>query len=68
MVEKFGSGAAGWRTTALIFAIVGLVVNTISCLAVKELPEEELSGNTSEAAEDRQSSCRGEKAWLCRDR
>lgn len=30
MVEKFGSGAAGWRTTALIFAIVGLVVNTIS--------------------------------------
>ena len=52
MVEKFGSGAAGWRTTALIFAIVGLVVNTISCLAVKELPEEELSGNTSEAAEE----------------
>ena len=52
MVEKFGSGAAGWRTTALIFAIVGLVVNTISCLAVKELPGEELSGNTSEAAEE----------------
>ena len=52
MVEKFGSGAAGWRTTALIFAIVGLVVNTISCLAVKELPEEELSGNTSKAAEE----------------
>ena len=54
MVAKFGSGAerAGWRTTALIFAIVGLVVNTISCLAVKELPEEELSGNTSKAAEE----------------
>ncbi len=52
MVEKFGSGAAGWRTTALIFAIVGLVVNTISCLAVKELPDEELSGNTSKAAEE----------------
>lgn len=52
MVEKFGSGAAGWRITALIFAIVGLVVNTISCLAVKELSEEELSGNTSEAAEE----------------
>lgn len=43
MVEKFGGGAAGWRTTALIFAIIGLVVNTISCLAVKELPEEELN-------------------------
>lgn len=43
MVEKFGGGADGWRTTALIFAIVGLVVNTISCLAVKELPEDELA-------------------------
>ncbi len=43
MVEKFGGGAAGWRTTALIFAIIGLVVNTISCLAVKELPEDELA-------------------------
>ena len=43
MVEKFGGGAAGWRTTALIFAIIGLVVNTISCLAVKELPDDELA-------------------------
>ena len=43
MVEKFGGGATGWRTTALIFAIIGLVVNTISCLAVKELPEDELA-------------------------
>ena len=43
MVEKFGGGAVGWRTTALIFAIIGLVVNTISCLAVKELPEDELA-------------------------
>lgn len=43
MVEKFGGGTAGWRVTALIFALIGLVVNTISCLAVKELPEEELN-------------------------
>ena len=35
LVEKFGGGTAGWRTTALIFAIIGLVVNTISCLAVR---------------------------------
>lgn len=46
MVEKFGGGAAGWRMTALIFAVVGLVVNTISCLAVKELPEDELAEGT----------------------
>lgn len=42
MVEKFGGGTDGWRITALIFAVIGLVVNTISCLAVKELPEDEL--------------------------
>lgn len=52
LVEKFGGGTAGWRTTALIFAIIGLVVNTISCLAVKELPEEELSDNAPEAGTD----------------
>ncbi len=40
-VESFGGGAAGWRAVALICAGIGLVVNTISCLAVKELPEDE---------------------------
>lgn len=49
MVEKFGGGAAGWRVTALIFALIGLVVNTISCLAVKELPEEEPNKKAGEA-------------------
>lgn len=49
MVEQFGGGAAGWRITALIFALIGLVVNTISCLAVKELPEEELNGSDEDA-------------------
>lgn len=41
LVEKCGGGAAGWRTTAIIFALVGLVVNTFSVFSVKELPEEE---------------------------
>lgn len=54
MVEQFGGGAAGWRTTALIFAIIGLVVNTISCLAVKELPEEELNDGVDTAKEGSQ--------------
>lgn len=39
-VETFGGGAQGWRTVALIYAIVAVIVNSISCLAVKELPEE----------------------------
>lgn len=40
-VESFGGGAKGWRMVALICAVIGLVVNTISCLAVKEVPDEE---------------------------
>ena len=51
MVEKFGGGNAGWRTTAIIFALIGLVVNTISVLTVKELPEEELNESYKEAKE-----------------
>lgn len=41
-VELFGGGAEGWRTVAIIYAIIGLVVNTISVFSVKELPEKEL--------------------------
>lgn len=42
-VDKLGGGADGWRTVAIIYAIIGLIVNTISVLSVKELPEEELN-------------------------
>ena len=41
-VAAFGGGAAGWRMVAIICAVIGLVVNTISCLCVKELPEEKV--------------------------
>lgn len=54
-VSAFGGGAAGWRTVAILYAVIGLVVNTISVLSVKELPENELNdsdsgeyGNTTE--------------------
>lgn len=40
-VQSFGGGAKGWRMVALICALIGLVVNTISCLAIKEVPDEE---------------------------
>lgn len=56
MVENFGGGAEGWRVTALIFAVIGLVVNTISCLAVKELPEEELNETEGEPAAEAQTA------------
>ena len=32
-----------YKRQAIIYAIIGLVVNTISALSVKELPEEELN-------------------------
>ena len=41
-VEALGGGAAGWRAIAIIYCIIGLVTNTLSCFSVKELPEEEL--------------------------
>lgn len=45
--DVFGGGAAGWRTVAVIYAIIGLIVNTISVFSVKELSEEELKENSS---------------------
>lgn len=49
-VDAFGGGASGWRMVAVICGVIGLVVNTISCLCVKELPEED-----SVAVEDTQN-------------
>ena len=42
LVTCFGGGVAAWKTVALLYASIGLVVNTVSCLCVKELPQEEL--------------------------
>ena len=42
-VEKCGGDAAAWRLVAIIYAAIGLIVNTISALSVKELSEEELN-------------------------
>ncbi len=42
-VSLCGGGAAAWRSVAIIYAIIGLIVNTISGCSVKELSEEELN-------------------------
>ncbi len=42
LVEKFGGGTKGWRTVALIFALIALAVNTFCVLMVKEVPDEEI--------------------------
>lgn len=38
-VKWLGGGAMGWRNIAIIYALLGLIVNTISVFSVKELPE-----------------------------
>lgn len=50
-VEVLGGGAAGWRTIAIIYAVIGLIVNTISVFSVKELSEEDLDETNSEEEE-----------------
>ena len=45
-VTALGGGAAGWRTVAIIYAIIGLLVNALSVFSVKELPEGELVDTT----------------------
>ena len=48
-VEALGGGAAGWRAVAIIYCIVGIITNSLSCFSVKELSEEELrEGETVE--------------------
>lgn len=42
-VRALGNGASAWKTVAIIYAIIGLIVNTISVFSIKELPEEELA-------------------------
>ena len=46
-VAALGGGAAGWRWVAIIYAVIGLVTNTLSVLSVKELPEEELAEDSA---------------------
>ena len=38
-VNWLGGGVIGWRLIAIIYAIVGLITNTLSVFSVKELPE-----------------------------
>lgn len=53
-VAKLGGGAAAWITVAIIYAIIGVISNTLSVLSVKELSDEEL-------AEDKKSDESEEK-------
>lgn len=41
-VKWLGGGAEGWRMAAILYALIGLAVNSLSVFSVKELPPEEL--------------------------
>ncbi|MDO4297917.1 MAG: MFS transporter [Lachnospiraceae bacterium] len=55
LVTKLGGGAAGWRNVAILYAVIGIISNTIAVFAVKELPQEELEDRNSEKQEDHQA-------------
>ena len=48
-VSALGDTAEAWRTVAIVYAIIGLIVNTLSVFSVKELPEEEFVETTDKA-------------------
>ena len=47
-VTALGGDTSAWKIIAIIYAIIGLVVNTISVFSVKELPPEELEDEKSD--------------------
>ena len=53
LVDGFGGGAIGWKTVAIIYAIIGIIVNTLSVFSVKELTEEELNENHVQSENER---------------
>lgn len=46
-VNGLGGDASAWRTIAIIYAIIGLISNTLSVFSVKELPEDVLKDNNT---------------------
>ena len=51
-VEWLGGGVVGWRMIAIIYAIVGVITNTLSVFSVKELPEEDEGTKQDEKKEN----------------
>ncbi len=50
-VDALGGGAAGWRSIAIIYCILGVITNTLAVFSVKELSEEELALGEEESEE-----------------
>lgn len=63
-VAKLGGGAAGWRTIAIIYAVIGIISNTVAVLSVKELPPEELAPQDEKKKEEKYSLIEAGKMLL----
>ncbi len=63
-VKSLGGGAAGWRTVAIIYAVIGLVVNSLSTLSVRELSPKELAEGTDGPGEGGTADSKKEKYSL----
>lgn len=64
LVQWFGNDAAAWRNVAIIYALFGLAVNTISVFSVRELPAEVLYERGDESAEEEAAAIAGDKHSL----
>ncbi len=67
LVAKFGGGAAAWRTVAVIYAIVGVISNTLSVLSVKELSPEELAEGEAGKEEKKEEEKKEEEKYSLAD-
>ncbi len=48
IVDKLGGDASAWRTVAIVYAVIGVITNTLSVLSVKELSPEEIADSESD--------------------
>ena len=48
LVQGFGGGAGGWRSVAVLYAVIALISNTIAVFSIRELPRE--AGETESLA------------------
>lgn len=62
LVEKFGGGTKGWRTVALIFAVIALAVNMFCVLMVKEVPDEDIRSDGEKTSAGEKDSDGKQKA------
>ena len=54
IVEILGGGTEGWKWVAIIYAVIGLITNTISGLSVKELSADELDETSDPALQEKE--------------